>query len=88
MPVRLGEKQLVDDTLELLRLFTENGEFISDHDQENFSHLFEEVLKKLKLYHESNPRGYGKLAGMGMIKALEMYEGTEWEVQRVQEIIR
>ena len=88
MPVCLGEKQLVDDTLELLRLFTKDGEFISDHDQENFSYLFEWVAKKLKLYHESNPRGYGKLAGMGMIKVLEMYEGTDWEVQLVREIIR
>ena len=88
MPVRLGKKELVDDTLELLRLFTENGEFISDHDADNFSHLFKNVLKKLKLYNDSNPRGFGKLAGMGIIKALGWYEGTEWHQEQVREIIR
>jgi len=88
MPVRLGVKELVDDTLELLRLFTRDAEFISDHDEDNFTYLFEGVLKKLKLYNDSNPRGFGKLAGMEIIRVLEWYEGTEWSRDRVREIIR
>lgn len=88
MPVRLGKKELVDDTLELLRLFTADGKFISEHDEENFNYLFGDVLKKLKLYTDSKPHGFGKLAGMAIIKALEWYEGTEWGQERVREIIR
>ena len=88
MPVRLGEKELVDDTLELIHLFTEDGCFISDHDEEVFYTLFDGILKKLKLYYDSNPRGYGKLAGMGIIRALEQYEGTEMAAAKVREMIR
>lgn len=87
MPISLGEKQLVDETLELLRLFTKNSVFISKHDQDNFEYLFENILEKLKLYHDQNPRGYGKLAAMGMIKALNAYDGTATCIERIRMII-
>ena len=88
MPAGLGKKELVDDTLELLRLFAEDEKFISDHDKDNFIHLFESVLKKLKLYYDSNQRGFGKLAGMGIVKVLGWLEGTEWCQEQVRKIIR
>ena len=88
MHVRLGRKELVDDTLELIRLFTEEGFFISEHDEMNFDHLFVGILKKLKIYNESNPRKYGKLAGMGIIKSLDMNEETEWYQGKTRKVIR
>ena len=89
MPVQLGEKELVTEVSELLNLFTSDGRFISEHDERNFGILFEkEVLKKLKLYHESNPRGYGKLAGMKIIERLWWIEGTERQVEKVREAVR
>lgn len=88
MPVQIGEKELVMEVSELLNLFTENGRFISEHDQENFAILFDKtVMKKLKLFYESNPRGYGKLAGMKMIRRLEWIEGTDWQVEEIRELI-
>ena len=88
MPVQLGEKELVTEVSELLNLFTSDGRFISEHDERNFGILFEkEVLKKLKLYHESNPRGYGKLAGMKIIERLGWIEGTERQVEKVREVV-
>lgn len=87
MPVRLGKKELVNETIELLNMFSENGEFIGDHDRENFEKLFERVLEKLKLYYESNPRGYGRLAGIEVIRRLAWVEDTESEVDKVREII-
>ena len=88
MPVQLGEKELVTEVSELLNLFTADGRFISEHDERNFGILFEkEVLKKLKLYHESNPRGYGKLAGMKIIERLGWIEGTERQMEKVREVV-
>ena len=88
MPVQIGEKELVTEVSELLNLFTENGRFISEHDQENFAILFDKtVMKKLKLFYESNPRGYGKLAGMKMIRRLEWIAGTDWQVEEIRELI-
>lgn len=88
MPVQLGEKELVTEVSELLNLFASDGRFISEHDERNFGILFEkEVLKKLKLYHESNPRGYGKLAGMKIIERLGWIEGTERQVEKVREVV-
>ena len=88
MPVQLGEKELVTEVSELLNLFTADGRFISDHDQRNFDVLFDkEVLRKLKLYYESNPRGYGKLAGMKIIERLRWIEGTEWQVEMVRGVV-
>ena len=89
MPVQLGEKELVTEVSELLNLFTADGRFISEHDERNFGILFEkEVLKKLKLYYESNPRGYGKLAGMKIIERLGWIEGTERQMEKVREAVR
>ena len=88
MPVQLGEKELVTEVSELLNLFAADGRFISEHDERNFGILFEkEVLKKLKLYHESNPRGYGKLAGMKIIERLGWIEGTERQAELVREVV-
>lgn len=88
MPVQLGEKELVTEASELLNLFTSDGRFISEHDEKNFGILFEkEVLKKLKLYHENNPRGYGKLAGMKIIERLGWIEGTERQAELVREVV-
>ena len=88
MPVLLGEKELVTEVSELLNLFTADGRFISDHDERNFDVLFDkEVLRKLKLYYESNPRGYGKLAGMKIIERLRWIEGTERQVEKVRGVV-
>ena len=88
MPVQLGEKELVTEVSELLNLFTADGRFISDHDERNFDVLFDkEVLRKLKLYYESNPRGYGKLAGMKIIERLRWIEGTERQVEKVRGVV-
>ena len=88
MPVRLSEKVLVDETIDLINMFAVDGRFEREKDRQNFRRLFTELLEKLKLYYESNGRGYGKLAGMGIIKQLEFVEGCEMEIDRVREIIR
>jgi hypothetical protein len=88
MPVPLSEKDLVADTVELLNMFSRDGRFFSERDEANFARLFEKLLlPKLKLYHESNPRGYGKLAGMQIIKRLRWIQGTEWQVEQVKEVV-
>ncbi len=88
MPVALSEKDLVAETVELLNMFSRDGRFFSERDEANFACLFEKlVLPKLKLYHESNPRGYGKLAGMQIIKRLRWIQGTEWQVEQVKEVV-
>lgn len=89
MPIPIGDKELVDETTELLNMFTSNGQFISEHDEDNFEILFEKnVLKKLEFYHNNNPRGYGKLAGMKIVKRLQWIEGTEWQVEQVKNVIQ
>ncbi len=88
MPVRLSEKALVNETVDLINMFTANGKFEREKDRENFRRLFTGVLQKLKLYHDSYGYGYGKLAGMAIVKQLEWVEGTEMEVERVREMIR
>lgn len=89
MPVQLGERELVDEVSELLNLFAADGQFISERDRENFGILFEKtVLEKLKLYHDSNPGGYGKLAGMRMIGRLRWIAGTERQEEQVRDVIR
>lgn len=88
MPVRLSEKTLVNETVDLINMFTVNGKFEREKDRENFRRLFTGVLQKLKIYHDSYGYGYGKLAGMAIVKQLEWIEGTETEIERVREIIR
>ena len=89
MPVRLGDKELVTEVSELLNLFTADGRFISEHDRENFGILFErDVLKKIRLYYESNPLGYGKLAAMQVVRRLQWVEGTERQMELVRETVR
>lgn len=89
MPVQLGDKELVTELSQLLNLFTSDGRFISEHDQENFGILFDRTfLKKLKLYHKSNPRGYGKLAGMQITKRLKWIKNTERYIEQVQDIVQ
>ena len=88
MPVKLGEKELTSATVELFNMFTADGKFISDHDRANFSILFARLLERLKLYNDSNPRGYGKLAGIKMVRILGTVEGTEAFVEMVQHVIR
>ena len=89
MPVQLGEKELVSETTDLLNLFSKDGRFISSHDQKNFSILFEKtVMKKLKLYYESHPRGFGQMAGMKVIGRLDCIRGTEEQVRQVRALIQ
>ena len=89
MPVRIGEKELVTEVSELLNLFAADGRFISEHDRESFGILFEKmVLEKLKFYYRSRPAGYGKLAGMQVIKRLMWVEGTEKQAEQVRRVIQ
>lgn len=89
MAVRLTQQDLVDDTIELINMFSSNGKFEREKDRENFGKLFErDVLEKLKLYHMSRPRGYGKLAGMEINKRLERVKGLEGFQEAVMKIIR
>ena len=89
MPVRIGEKELVTEVSELLNLFAADGRFISEHDRESFGILFEKmVLEKLKFYYRSHPAGYGKLAGMQVIKRLMWVEGTEKQAEQVRRVIQ
>jgi hypothetical protein len=89
MPVRIDDRLLVEEMSELLNLFSSGGKFISDHDKKNFGILFEKtVLKKLKLYHESNPRGYGRLAAMHLIQRLRWVEDTGLQEELIRQIVR
>ena len=89
MPVRISDRSLVEEMSELLNLFTSDGKFISDHDKRNFGILFEKtVLKKLRLYHESNPKGYGRLAAMHLIKRLKWVEDTDVQEEQIRQIVR
>jgi hypothetical protein len=89
VPTVLTEKDLVNETIELMNMFCTDGRFEREKDRENFKKLFEkEVITKLKLYHESRPRGYGRLAGMEIIKRLKWVEDTGAEQDRVRQIIR
>ncbi len=89
MPVRIDDRLLVEEMSELLNLFSSDGKFISDHDKKNFGILFEKtVLKKLKLYHESNPRGYGRLAAMHLIQRLRWGEDTGLQEELIRQIVR
>lgn len=89
MTVKLNQAALVSETIELLNMFSSGGRFDRERDRGNFGRLFEkDVLSKLKLYHESRPRGYGRLAGMEIIKRLKWVEDTEVEQDKVREIIR
>jgi hypothetical protein len=89
MPVQLTQKELVNETIELINMFSTDGRFERERDKENFEKLFgKTVLAKMKLYHESRPRGYGRLAGMEVIKRLKWIEGTEREQDMVRKIIR
>jgi hypothetical protein len=88
MPIRLNYKQLRDETVKLYNMFCRDDAFISEHDQRNFELLFDGVLEKLKFYYENNPRGYGKLAGMEIVKVLEWVQGTEGLVEKVKRVMR
>ena len=89
MPVQIGDRQLVEEMSQLLNLFTADGRFLSVHDRENFGILFEKtVLPKLKLYHESNPRGYGRLAAMHLIQRLQWIEATSRQEEQIREIVQ
>lgn len=85
MQVRLSQNDLVEETIGLINVFAENGRFEREKDQTNFCRMFEKyLLEKFRLYHESQPRGYGRLAGMEIIRKLKLIEGTE----SCQEMIR
>jgi hypothetical protein len=89
MPVRIGDRLLVDELSELMNLFASDGRFISDHDKKNFGILFEKtVLKKLKLYNESNPRGYGRLAAMHLMQRLRWVEDTALQEEQIRQAVR
>lgn len=85
MQVSLSQEELVNEVIDLINMFTMDGSFEREKDRENFTKLFEKyLLERFRLYHESRPRGYGRLAGMEIIKRLKMVKGTEeW-----QEMIR
>ena len=89
LQVRLNHKDLVNETIELINMMTTAGKFNSDRDAENFGRLFDKlIIPKLTLYHESKPRGYGKLAGMEVIRKLKLIAGTEKIQEKIRTIIR
>ena len=89
VPVVLTEKELIRETIELMNMFTVNGRFERSKDRENFEKLFEKnVLTKLKLYHRSRPGGYGRLAGMKIIRRLKWIEETEKLQEAVRRVLR
>ncbi len=89
MQIRLNHKDLVNETIELINMMTAAGKFNSDKDAENFGKLFDKlIIPKLTLYHESKPRGYGKLAGMEIIRKLKLIAGTEKIQEKIRAIIR
>lgn len=58
-------------------------------DKENFEKLFRKtVFEKFRLYNNSRPRGYGKLAGMEIIKRLMLVEGIEQCRHMVRAVLR
>ena len=74
--------------VELINMMTTAGKFNSDKDAENFGKLFDKlIIPKLTLYHESKPRGYGKLAGMEIIRKLKLIAGTEKIQEKIRAII-
>ena len=85
LQIRLSQKDLIDETIELINMFTIAGRFEREKDKDNFVKLFAKtIFEKFRLYHESRPRGYGKLAGMEIIKKLKLIEGTD----QCQEMVR
>ena len=88
MQVRLSQEDLVNEVIDLINMFTTDGCFEREKDRENFSKLFEkDLLERFRLYHESRPRGYGRLAGMEIIKRLKMVEGAEECQEKIREIM-
>ena len=89
LQVRLNHKDLVNETIELINMMTTAGKFNSDKDAENFGRLFDKlIIPKLTLYHESKPRGYGKLAGLEITRKLKLIAGTEKIQEKIRAIIR
>ena len=89
MQVQLSQKDLVDELIELINMMTTGGKFEREKDKENFEKLFRKtVFEKFRLYNNSRPRGYGKLAGMEIIKKLMLIEGTEQCRHMVQAVLR
>ena len=89
MPMMLGQTELTNETVELLNMFTKDGEFISKHDEENFSRLFSRyLLPKIRIYYTNNARGHGRLACLSVIKTLGWVSGTEEYQKLVREVIR
>lgn len=85
MQVMLSQSDLVEETISLINMFAADGHFEREKDQENFSKMFEKyLLEKFRLYHESRPHGYGRLAGMEIIKKLKLIDGTE----KCQEMVK
>ena len=78
----------MNEAIELINMFSTNGEFERKKDQANFRRMFEKyLLEKFRLYHESRPREYGRLAGMEIIKRLELVDGTEECQEKIREIL-
>ena len=89
MQIRLSQKDLVDEMIDLINMMTTDGKFEREKDKENFEKIFKKtVFEKFRLYHNSRPRGYGKLAGMEIIKKLKLVEGTERFQEMIQEVMR
>ena len=85
LQIRVSQKDLIDETIELINMFTVAGRFEREKDKDNFVKLFAKtIFEKFHLYHESRPRGYGKLVGMEIIKKLKLIEGTD----QCQEMVR
>lgn len=88
MQVSLSQEELVNEVIDLINMFTTDGSFEREKDRENFSKLFEKyLLERFRLYHESRPRGYGRLAGMEIIKRLKMVKGAEDCQEKIRGII-
>jgi len=89
MQIRLSQKDLVEEVSDLINMMTTNGVFERQKDKENFEKLFKNTaFEKFRLYNNSRPRGYGKLAGMEIIKKLKLIEGTEKIQEMVQGVLR
>ena len=88
LQIRLSQEDLVNEAIELINMFSTNGEFERKKDQANFRRMFEKyLLEKFRLYHESRLREYGRLAGMEIIKRLELVDGTEECQEKIREIL-
>ena len=89
MPVRIDDRLLVEEMSKLLNLFSSDGKFISDHDKKNFGILFEKtVLKKLKLYHESNPQGLWPTGCHTPDPKTQVGEDTGMQEELIRQIVR